>query len=77
MKLTQQANQLSGGQDPMILRALAAAYAENGRFAEAVATARQALQLAAGQNNAALANTLQAQLGFYQAGTPFRDPGHP
>src|SRR5208282_4190782 len=46
VELAQAANQLSGGGDAEITSTLAAAYAEAGRFPEAVATARQALQLA-------------------------------
>jgi len=86
MELAQRANQLSGGQDPVILRTLAAAYAEGGHFPEAITTAQQALQLANFQSNTALADMLRSQLQLYQAGSPFRDtgqtngtanPGHP
>jgi tetratricopeptide (TPR) repeat protein len=73
--LAQQANQLSGGNHPIMLKTLAATYAEVGRFAEAVATAQQALALATAANNAALADDLRAQIGLYQAGSPFRDTG--
>ena len=59
----------------MILRTLAAAYAEGGRFAEAVTAAQRALQLADAQSNAALADTLRSQIKLYQAGSPFRDIG--
>jgi len=75
IELAQRANQLSGGQDPVILRTLAAAYAEGGRSAESVTTAEHALQLAAAQSNATLAEALRSQIKFYQAGAPFRDPG--
>ena len=77
VELAQQANVLSRGTNPVILGTLAAANAEAGHFPEAVATARQARQLAAIQNNAAtaaLAAALQVQLESYQAGSPFRDP---
>ncbi len=74
--LAQQAERLFGGQSPVILRTLAAAYAENGQFPEAVSAAQRALQLATAQNGAALVNALQEQLGFYQTGSPFRDT-HP
>jgi tetratricopeptide (TPR) repeat protein len=76
VELAQQANVLSGGTNPMVLGTLAAADAEAGHFPEAVATARQALQLAEVQNNAgatALVTALQAQLKSYEAGSPFRD----
>jgi tetratricopeptide (TPR) repeat protein len=71
VELAQQANQLAGGENPIILRTLAAAYAEAGRFPEAVATAQRALQLAETQSNTALASAIRSQLELYQAGTPF------
>jgi tetratricopeptide (TPR) repeat protein len=69
--LAQQANQLAGGENPIILRTLAAAYAEAGRFSEAVETAQRALQLAAPPSNPALADAIRSQLKLYQAGLPF------
>ena len=74
-ELALQANQLSGNQDPMILRTLAAACAEMGRFSEAIAISRRAMQLASAQNNVTLAASLQMQLGSYEAGSAFRDAG--
>jgi Flp pilus assembly protein TadD len=73
--LAERANQLSRGTDPVILAAMAAAYAEAGRFPEAVETARRARQLAAVQNNTGLVEALQIQMELYQAGSPFRDIG--
>ena len=73
--LAEQANQLSGGKNPMIKGELAAAYAEAGQFQEAIAAAERALQLATSENDAAMAAAIQAQLKSYQAGIPFRDPG--
>jgi Flp pilus assembly protein TadD len=74
VELAQQANQLSGGQNPAIIGTLAAAYAEAGRFPEAVTTAQKALQLVESQTNAAsVVNDLQTQIKCYQAGSPFRD----
>ena len=46
VELAKQASQLSGGNDPIILNTLAAAYAEDRQFPRAVETARQALRLA-------------------------------
>jgi tetratricopeptide (TPR) repeat protein len=71
--LAERANQLSCGNDPVILGAVAAAYAETGRFPEAVATAQRAQQLAAAQNNPELVDALQGEIGLYQTGSPFRD----
>jgi hypothetical protein len=65
--------QLSSGRNPVINMTLAAAYAEAGRFADAVATAERARSLAAQQGNASLADVLGKQIKLYQAGTPFRD----
>ena len=44
--LAGQANQLSGGNSPLILHTLAAAYAESGQTVRAIETARRAKQLA-------------------------------
>ncbi len=69
----QRANELVGRQRPDILDALAAAYAEAGRFDEASATARQALELAVQQHDQRLADALQARVTLYDAGKPFHE----
>ena len=74
IELAERVASLTGGSDPVIMGTLAAAYAEAGRFAEAVTTAQQALRLADSQSNTVLADALRSQLKFYQAGSPFRDP---
>jgi cytochrome c-type biogenesis protein CcmH/NrfG len=68
--LAEKANELSGGADPQVLRTLAAAYAETGRFPEAVSTAQKALELA--QSNTALVSELQKEIGLYQNHSPCR-----
>jgi Flp pilus assembly protein TadD len=73
VELAEQAERLSGGRNSSILETLAAAYAEAGRFPAAVTSARQALELAVRQNNHREVESLQAQIGLYRAGTPFRD----
>jgi tetratricopeptide (TPR) repeat protein len=77
VELAQRAVNLSAGQQPAIMSTLAAAYAEAGRFPEAVPTARKALKLAKRQNNPALAESIQAKLSLYEAGTPFRETSRP
>ncbi len=72
--LALQANELSGGNDPAILDTLAAAYAEAGRFSEAIETSLRALELANAAGNTTLANNLQAHLALYRANTPLRLP---
>jgi protein O-mannosyl-transferase len=74
VELAGRAVRLSGGQDATALIALAAAYAETGRFPEAVQTARRALELARRQKNPPLAEAISAQLSLYEAGTPSRAP---
>ncbi|MGO8743220.1 MAG: tetratricopeptide repeat protein, partial [Limisphaerales bacterium] len=71
VELAQRANQLTGDGNPVVLRTLAAAYAEAGRFPEAVATAQRALQMAGTQSNPALADAIRSQMKLYQAGLPF------
>jgi len=73
VQLAERANQLSGGSDPIILHTLAAAYAENRQFPEAVQAAQQALELA-DANGTALAESLRSKLLLYQAGSPYHDP---
>jgi protein O-mannosyl-transferase len=51
---------------------LAAAYAETGNFAQAVATARQASELAIAQHQDALAEQLNDRIKLYQSGKPLR-----
>jgi Flp pilus assembly protein TadD len=71
--LAEQANQLAGGDNPMVLCTLAAAYAQAGRFDAAAATARRALELAAAQKNDALATALQEEMKLYETNTPLRN----
>jgi tetratricopeptide (TPR) repeat protein len=71
--LAQRASQSSGGENPMILRTLAAACGEEGSYGLASTTARRALELAEAQNNGELAATLQKEIKLYEAGTPVRD----
>jgi tetratricopeptide (TPR) repeat protein len=71
--LATKASQSSGGGNPLILGTLAAAYAEEGNFDLAAATARRALELAAGQKQDTVAATLQKQIKLYEAKTPLRN----
>jgi hypothetical protein len=73
VELAQQAEQLSGGRHPEILDTLAAAYAEAGRFPDAVTTAGQALHLAEAQTNAVLADDIRTRLKLYEANSPYHE----
>ena len=75
VELAQQANALTGGENPLMLHTLAASLAEAGRFPEAMETARHALRLAEAQANGGLAGALQLEMKLYQAGKPFHSPG--
>ena len=63
----------SGGGNPMVLRTLAAAYAETGSYGQAAVTARRALELAVAEKQDALAATLQKEIKLYEADTPQRN----
>jgi tetratricopeptide (TPR) repeat protein len=73
MELAEQANRLSGTNNPAILATLAAAQAEIGQFAAAVGTARKALELASSRTNTAVVNALRKQFDCYKRNVPFRD----
>jgi tetratricopeptide (TPR) repeat protein len=75
VELAQRANQITGGQSPMILSTLAAACAAAGQFGDAQQSARKAVELAtvAGQQN--LVAELTRELKLYEAGRPYQDPG--
>jgi tetratricopeptide (TPR) repeat protein len=77
VQLAQQACELTRYQRPIIVGTLAAAYAEAGRFEEAVATAQKAraLALAAGQKD--LAEKNQQLLELYRARRPYHEPTEP
>jgi len=72
VSLAQRANQLTGNENPIVRDTLAAAYAEDGQFSNAVETAQSALQLAQAQSNPGLADAIRSRLKLYQAGRPFR-----
>jgi protein O-mannosyl-transferase len=69
--LAEHASRSSGGKRPLVLRILAAAYAEAGRFSEARATAHQALQAADDQGNSALSDFLRQEIALYESGQPY------
>ena len=72
VELAAQADQLVGGTNTLVLRTLAAAYAENGEFANAIRTARSAMQLARMQGEDSLTTDLDQQIALYQLGIPYR-----
>src|SRR2546423_1274109 len=73
VRLAEQADRLSGGNDPIILHTLAAAYAENRQFPEAVEAAKRALELADANGITSLAESLRSKLALYRAGSPYHE----
>ncbi len=72
-QLAKQADRLAGGNDPIILHTLAAAYAENRQFPEAVEAAQRALEIADANGITSLAESLRSKLALYQAGSPYHE----
>jgi protein O-mannosyl-transferase len=73
VKLAGEANQLLGGTNPIVLRTLAAAYAETRQFGKAIESAEAAIQLARLSGDNSLAADVGGQLGFYRLGVPYRE----
>jgi hypothetical protein len=81
LRLATKADELTGGQEPLLLDALAAAQAESGRMSEAVATQRRAIDRVQGAPPSTLSigarsitlEQLQARLKRYEARQPFHE----
>ncbi|HQL79871.1 MAG TPA: tetratricopeptide repeat protein [Verrucomicrobiota bacterium] len=71
--LAERACQLTGGTNLALLATLAAAYAEAGRFPEAVSAQQKACDLAATRGQAPL-EPLQRRLELYRSGQPYHEP---
>ena len=72
VKMAERACALTGRQDPVKLKTLAAAYAETGRFDEAVNTVRAAQTLAAKANRPELVHECALMLENFQQARPWR-----
>jgi len=73
--LAERACALTGHEKTIYLGTLAAAYAEAGRFPEAIKTATQARDYALRWGEPELAQRNEELLKLYQAGTPYHDQG--
>ncbi len=73
VELAKQAERLVGGTNALVLRTLAAAYAENGEFANAIETAHSAVQLARLHGEDSLMTDLDQQIALYELGLPYRE----
>ena len=70
--LAKQADEITKGADPSVLDALAAAYAENGQFPQALETANHALELAVAKGDHAKSNAIQYRINLYKGDLPYR-----
>ncbi len=75
--MAERAVQLSAKKEPFYIHKLAAAYAEDGNFPEAIAAADYAKKLALDQGNAGLADELQRNIDIYRMNSPLRDRRRP
>ena len=75
LAISQHLSQTTDASNPMLLRVLAAAYAEAGRFPEAIETTEHAIALATSQEHPDLAAILQGDLKLLQSAQPLRDAG--
>lgn len=73
VRLAEHACDLTGHQQTIYLGTLAAAYAEDGRFDDAVATAQQACDLAASHGDTALLQRNQELMALYRSRQPVRE----
>jgi protein O-mannosyl-transferase len=73
VELAEKAAALTKGTQPTVLDTQAAAYAEVGRFQDAVATAQKAKQAAEKSKNQTLADGIAVRLKSYEGGKPYRD----
>jgi tetratricopeptide (TPR) repeat protein len=75
VQMATKASSLTGNRSPFFIGTLAAAYAEAGRFDEAVAAAENAVDWATKAGNTALAQRNRELLVLYQSHKPYRDAG--
>jgi tetratricopeptide (TPR) repeat protein len=71
-RLAERAQTLSGGNEPRGWRALAAAYAETGRFGDAIQAAEKARDLALASGDTNRAQRVEGDLGLYRKQQPLR-----
>jgi protein O-mannosyl-transferase len=72
VELAENVARRAGHPNPIVLRTLAAAYAETGRFSEAISAAQSALEVATSQGNSGLAADLRLNIESYEKNIPLR-----
>ena len=74
VRYAERAVEIEGGRDWRTLDTLGAAYAEAGRFAEAISSVRRAMAVARADGEPAVADLLKRRLLLYESGQPLREP---
>jgi tetratricopeptide (TPR) repeat protein len=72
VRLAEKARDLSGGQEARCWGTLDAAYAEAGRFSDAIAAAEQTIKLARASGQPDLAAAAEQRLALYRQGKPYQ-----
>jgi tetratricopeptide (TPR) repeat protein len=72
VELARSVAQGPGRSNPTVLRTLAVAYAETGRFSEAIETAQHAIEIAKATGNDGLAADLERNIAAYRLNQPIR-----
>ena len=75
VELAERAIKLSDGKNARIWRLAAAAYAEAGRFTDAIKAAQNGRALAEAEGNSALVQTLESNIKLFENNSPLRDIG--
>jgi tetratricopeptide (TPR) repeat protein len=71
VELAKRADEITMHADPVILHTLAAAYAEAGRFEDALGTARRGMKLANQNGKSVIYDALRDELPLYELGLPY------
>ncbi|MHC4658730.1 MAG: tetratricopeptide repeat protein [Planctomycetota bacterium] len=74
VRLAERASKLTSYKNPTVLDTLAAAYAADGNFPQAIATAETAIKLADSLGQKDLSHEIHSRLPLYKAGQPYIQP---
>ena len=73
VEMAEKAYRLSDGRDPFVLDTLATAYAEEGRFIEAMEIARRGMDMALRSGENGIAEEIKERLELYKSNRPYRE----
>ncbi len=77
VRLAERAVELTGSKSPGILDTLGVTYAATGRFAEAVQTAKKAIDLAQSTGEENIVKQIRKHLEFFKAGKVYHEQQEP